>query len=201
MRRQRGFTLIEILVAVVVLALMTTAAYGGLHALISVREGTRREMQHFKQLQLAMVTLTRDLKQAAPRPIRHTSGDYSPGMLGGKNDVPVLTFTRSGLPNPLQLPRSGLQRVAYDINNGNLVRYFYTVLDRTVEETPEKQVLLKGVTALQVSFLNTNGQWSQSWPPLNGEAGKYNSRDPVAISVTLDTKRWGKIKRVIGITP
>ena len=201
MRRQAGFTLIDILVAVLVLAIMITAAYAGLNAVVGVREDTRAEMQHFHNLQLAMVTLDRDLEQAIARPIRHASGDLSPGMVGGNNNVPELRFTRNGHPNPLQLPRSGLQRIAYGVKNDNLVRYFYPVLDRTVEQDPQQQIVLKGVTALHLRFMDQFGKWHDNWPPLNVEPGQYNDIDPVAVSVTLDTKRWGKILRVIGIAP
>lgn len=201
MRRHAGFTLIEILVAVVVLAIMAVAAYTGLNAVIDVRRETRMSMQQFKQLQLAMVTLDRDLEQAIARPIRHASGDMAPGMRGGDHDVPELTFTRSGDPNPLQLPRSGLQRVAYGIKNGNLVRYFYPVLDRTVEQDPAQQVILKGVTAMHLEFMDQFGTWRKNWPPLNVQPHQDDAVDPVAVTVTLDTKRWGKITRVVGIAP
>jgi len=201
MRRQAGFTLIEILVAVVVLAIMAVAAYAGLHAVVKVREDTRQEMQHFKHLQMAMVTLDRDLKQAIARPIRHASGDLSPGMVGADKNVPELIFTRAGLPNPLQLPRSGLQRVAYGIKDDNLVRYFYLVLDRTVERDPKQQVILKGVTALHLRFMDQFGKWHAAWPPLNAEASQYDDIDPTAVDITLETKRWGEIRRVIEIAP
>ncbi|MGH8127983.1 MAG: type II secretion system minor pseudopilin GspJ [Gammaproteobacteria bacterium] len=201
MRRDRGFTLIEILVAVVVLAIMAVAAYAGLNAIIHVRESSQQSMQQFQKLQIAMVTLTRDLQQAIARPIRHASGDIAPGMLGSDNNVPVLLFTRNGRPNPLQKPRSSLERIAYGVDGDQLVRYSYPVLDRTVESTPLRQVLLKNVTAFTVSFMDQFGQVSPNWPPLNSEAHKYDRIDPVAITVTLDTKRWGKIKRVIGIAP
>src|SRR5699024_5356133 len=68
--RVRGFTLIEILVAVTILAILAVAAYGGLNALIKSREITKTHAQHFKQLQLAMATIERDLEQTSARPIR-----------------------------------------------------------------------------------------------------------------------------------
>lgn len=201
MHRERGFTLIEILVAVVVFAIMSVAAYAGLNALIRTRQDDKQAMQQFRQLQLAMVTMKRDVEQAVARPIRHSSGEMAPGMVGGNHNVPVLVFTRSGRPNPLQKPRSGLERIAYGIDGDNLVRYSYPVLDRTVESTPVRQVLLKHVTNIEVSFMDQYGQVSPDWPPLNAEAHKYDRIDPVAVTITLDTKRWGSIKRVIGIAP
>ena len=201
MRRVRGFTLIEIMVAVAVLAIMAVAAYAGLDALIHVRETSQKSMQQFQKLQLAMVIVTRDLEQAVAHPIRHASGDITPGMLGGDHNVPELIFTRAGRPNPLQKPRSSLERIAYGIDDDQLVRYSYPILDRTVEPTPLRQILLKDVTSLSVSFMDQFGQVSPNWPPLNAEPHKYDRIDPVAITITLDTKHWGKIKRVIGIAP
>lgn len=201
MQRSRGFTLIEILVAVTVLAIMAVAAYAGLNALIQARTDGRKQMREFERLQLAMVTMTRDLEQAVARPVRTSSGEIEPGMLGGDNNVPVLLLTRNGRPNPLQKPRSDLERIAYGVDKDQLIRYSYPVLDRTVESNPRRQVLLKHVTAFTVSFMDQFGQVSPDWPPLNSEAHKYDRIDPVAITVTLDTRRWGKIKRVVGIAP
>lgn len=196
-----GFTLVEILVALVVLAIMAVAAYGGLHAIMQVRERTRTSERQLQQLQLAMVTLTRDLEQAIARPIRHSSGELAPAMLGGNNDVPELAFTRSGRPDPLLLPRSSLERVAYTVANGSLVRYFYPVLDRTVEETPKRQSLLPEVESMQLRFLGQDGTWHLHWPPINAEAHQYDRRDPVAAEITLQTRRWGEIRRLIEIAP
>jgi len=200
-RRPRGFTLIEILVALVVLAIMSVAAYGGLHELMNSRATTRDNQKHFHKLQIAMVTLTRDLEQSVSRPIRHASGEFDPAMLGGDKDVPELAFTRAGHPNPLRKPRSSLQRVAYTVDHGKLVRLFYTVLDRTVEETPKRQVLLPGVKSLKLRFLDQFGKWNSHWPPINSEPHQFDRHDPVAVEVTLDTKRWGTIKRLVEVAP
>lgn len=200
-RGQSAFTLIEILVAVVVLAVLAVAAYGGLDAIIRIREQTQVQERQFSRLQLAMLTLTRDIQQAAPRPIRHASGDTAPAMTGGDKNIPPLAFTRAGNPNPLIEPRSGLQRVGYEVVKGKLERVFFAVLDRSIEPEPERQTLLTGVTALSVRFLDDSGQWENTWPPLNAESGQYNRREPAAVEVTLDTKRWGRIRRLIEIAP
>lgn len=200
-RRERGFTLIEILVAVVVLAVLAVAAYGGLDAIINIRRHTHAEEDQFQSLQLAMATLARDLEQAAPRPIRYGSGDWAQAMEGGDGAVPPLSFTRAGNPNPLLEPRSSLQRVSYEVDNGKLYRLYYPVLDRSLEIQPKRQELLAGVTTLSVRFLDESGEWRKHWPPINGVQGKYLRRDPIAVQVTLDTKRWGLIKRLVEIAP
>lgn len=199
--RGAGFTLIEILVALVVLAIMSAAAYGGLHAVMQVRERTRGNERRLQHLQLAIVTLSRDLEQAVARPIRHSSGELAPAMLGGNSDVPELAFTCAGRPDPLLRPRSSLERVAYAVAHGKLVRYHYDVLDRTVEETPARQTLLSGVQSMRLRFLDRAGNWQAHWPPLNAEAHRYDRRDPLAVEVTLQTARWGRIRRLIEVAP
>lgn len=199
--RQHGFTLIEILVAVVILAILALAAYGGLDALIKAREITQTHDREFHRLQLTIATLSRDLQQAATRPIRLASGEIEPAMVGGPNDIPALAFTRAGQPNPLLKPRSSLQRIAYTVDNGKLVRLIFPVLDRASPLEPERQVLLPDVRSIGFAFMDENDKPDDNWPPLNSEPGTYDRRLPIAIQVTLDTKHWGVIQRLITIAP
>lgn len=198
---QRGFTLIEILVALVVLAVLAVAAYGGLDSIMATRKQSQAQDREFGRLQLAMATLTRDLEQASTRPVRYASGDHAPAMQGGAHDVPALAFTHAGLPNPLMEPRSGLERVAYEVDDGKLVRLFFPVLDQVLEMTPERQVLLPGVNGFGVRFLDGSDTWQQNWPPLNAASQASVRSDPVAVEITLDTKRWGAITRLVEIAP
>ncbi len=198
---RRGFTLIEILVAVVVLAILALAAYGGLDALISTREQTKAQSERFHRLELAMVILGRDLDQAISRPIRQVSGELVPAMKGGQNSIPLLEFTRAGWPNPLQTPRSSLVRIDYRLSGGKLIRNYWPVLDRVVDSPPARQVLLTGVTGVKLRFLDEFNHWHRYWPPLNAEPGQYLRRDPVAIEITLKTQRWGTLRRLVEIAP
>lgn len=200
-RTRQGFTLIEILVALVVLAVLAVAAYGGLDSIMTTRKQTEAQDKDFRQLELAMATLTRDLEQSSARPVRYASGDRAPAMQGGAHDVPVLSFTHAGLPNPLLVPRSGLERVAYEVDDGKLVRLFFPVLDQVLEMTPERQILLPGVNDFTVRFLDSSDTWQQNWPPLNAASRNAERNDPIAVEVTLDTKRWGTIKRLIEVAP
>jgi general secretion pathway protein J len=193
----RGFTLIEILVAVTILAILAVAAYGGLNALIKSREITKAHDQHFKHLQLAMATIERDLEQTSARPIRLASGALAPAMVGGANNIPALAFTRAGRPNPLLLNHSGLQRVAYLVDNDKLKRVVFPILDRAMAPDEERRTLLKGVRGLSLAFMDEQHETHSHWPPLNAEPGSFVTRVPIAVVITLDTKRWGKVKRIV----
>lgn len=197
----RGFTLIEILVATLILAILAIAAYGGLNSLIKEREITHKHNEHFRTLQLAMATIGRDLQQAAARPIRLSSGAFAPAMMGGANDIPVLALTRGGRPNPLQQSRSALERVAYTLDGNTLKREVFPVLDRSVTPAPAARTFLKGVQAITLGFMDESRESHAHWPPLNAQPGSYSRREPIAIQITLDTKRWGEIRRLIPVAP
>jgi general secretion pathway protein J len=200
-RKTRGFTLIEILVATAILAILAIAAYGGLNVLIKQRELTHTHNRHFRTLQLAMTTLERDLAQAQARPIRLASENFAPAMMGGANNVPVLAFTRGGRPNPLLEARSDLERVAYTLEDGKLKRTVFPVLDRATVPNPKYQTLLTHVNSITLAFMDESHKSHAHWPPLNAEPGTYARREPIAVQITLDTKRWGTIRRLIPISP
>jgi general secretion pathway protein J len=198
MYRQRGFTLLEILVAVAVFAVVAALAYGGLEGIINQRRGTRDAMAHLEQLQQGFAMISRDLNQAAPRAIRDTLNTLpKPALAGSTHNIPELTLTRGGWTNPLGKARSTLERVAYQLDDDKLVRLSWLVLDRSREVKPLRQVLFQHVVAFKLRFLDGTGHWREQWPPLNRPARDYLERLPRAVEVVVDFKKRGEITRIL----
>ncbi|HSC47386.1 MAG TPA: type II secretion system minor pseudopilin GspJ, partial [Gammaproteobacteria bacterium] len=128
-RSTRGFTLLELLVAIAIFAVLAVMAYGGLNSVIRQREQNDTAMLRLKQLQQAMAIMTRDFAQMAPRPVRDQLGGVHCALSAGPNNVPPIEFTRGGWTNPLGVIRSTQQRVAYALEDGTLVRYTWPELD------------------------------------------------------------------------
>jgi len=118
---------------------------------------------------------------------------------------PVVALTRAGWANPAGLQRTGLQRVAYFLENGTLRREYWNVLDPTLASTTVKRELLKHVKTFTIRYLDVTHTWQQQWPPLTstvlvGQAIELTLRQrPLAVEITLDTEDWGKIVRIIEI--
>ncbi len=193
-RPARGFTLLELLVAMAIFALLSALAYGGLNQLLASADQTRRAHRTLAELQLAVSLLTRDLAQAAPRPIRDEYGATRAALEAGDDGDTLLRFTRRGWRNPTDLPRSTLQRVAYRVADGTLYRRYWHHLDRAPGETPVELPLLTGVRALQLRLRDDQGRWHDAWPPLDQAPGTRD-RLPRAVELRLDTERWGTITR------
>src|SRR4051794_19082652 len=99
--RNTGFTLIEVLIAVVIFALMATVSYRGLGAILESKRHVDAENEKWRKISLFFTRLERDLSVVAPRPIRAATQPFADALNGevnignGDNDA-QLAFTRMG---------------------------------------------------------------------------------------------------------
>jgi general secretion pathway protein J len=202
-RRAPGFTLIEVLVSVVLMAVLAALCYEALNYVRGAREATAAAFERVRAVEMSMHVLTTDFEQLEPRPVRDLLGASSiPALLadGRSNDLVVLT--RGGWPNPAGLPRGTLQRVTYTLDNGTLIRQYPTVLDATLANTPVRRELLKDVIAIRIRYMDQSRQWQDQWPPLAANAANNAlplSTRPIAVEITLETKDLGKVTRLVEI--
>lgn len=199
-RRSGGFTLIELLVAIAIFAIIAALAYGGLDSVVNQRRKTAAAMQQLRTMQLAITIMERDFDQLVPRTIRDSlQGMPLSAIMGNPQNLPQVEFTRGGWSNPLAEVRSTQQRVAYELDNGNLLRLSWTELDRVDQTQPLKQTLLTDVTAFSLRYMDGNGQWQEQWPPLNTSANLYLARLPRAVEIKLTLKDRGEFTRLIEV--
>ena len=202
MKQARGFTLIEVLVAMAVFAVLAAFCYGTLSQTLLSAEILSERMDRLQALQRTMRMLTDDLQQLAPRPVRDELGDnLRPALDTGFQSGFALELTRSGWSNPIVLPRSTLQRAAYRIEEDELVRYHWYTLDRTLSNEPVSVALLDGVEGVEFRFLEGNDNYSTEWPPI-GRPGPLGVRQrPRAVEITLLLAEEGEIRRLIEVAP
>ncbi len=206
--RARGFTLLELLVALFIAALMFAMGYGAIQQGLNSHETLKAQQAHLLELQTAVRLLEQDFAQLAPRPVRQAVGSEpaQPALQGGvPGTQPIVALTRDGWANPAGLQRPGLQRVAYFLENGTLRREYWNVLDPTLASTTARRELLKHVKTFSIRYLDVNRQWQEQWPPATSTVMVGSSLElmlrerPLAVEITLDTEDWGKIVRIIEI--
>jgi len=190
--RNRGFTLLEMVVAVAIFAIMAAIAYTGLNHTIKVGIQVSESNQRLSELQFALSYFSSDWLQVSPRKVRNQYGDEESNIIIEDNSV---SFTRGGWANLLQRKRSNLQRVQYLLIDSNLVRRHWLSLDQGIGEEPLDNVLLHNVNALEVHFIDASEKAIGTWPDdLVGDV-----RQPIALKIGVDINRLGKTWRYLEI--
>lgn len=201
--RQAGFTLLEVLIAVTVTAVIGIGVWQLLSGVISAKNGIDRVSDEFSRMQQAVVIMERDLAQILFRPVRDAYGEPLAAVTS-RSEPWTIEFTRSGWRNPLQEARSDLQRVAYELVDGQLRRHYWQVLDRAQDTESREQAMLENVTALDWRFLDQEREWQEAWPsdtqlqglPLNGGA---QVPLPLAVEFVIEHQRFGRIRRLVDL--
>ena len=93
-----GFTLIEILVALLILSVMAALGYGTYRAARLSAERTEASLKRSREIEFGMRILVQDLAETVPRPVRDILGESRLAALQGTGGVGTLsTTTGSGL--------------------------------------------------------------------------------------------------------
>ncbi|NOQ77638.1 MAG: type II secretion system minor pseudopilin GspJ [Methylococcaceae bacterium] len=185
---QRGFTLLEILIAVAIFALVSTATFTMLQQTIKSGERFDNKAAYLVQLQRGHRLLQQDFSQVVPRSIRDEYGDALPAVMSEEGSWgTAIEFTRTGRPNPLNKPRSKLLRLRYFFDGDKVIRRTWKHLDRAPEAEYQDQIVLENVKTWQVRFLSEK-QWLASWPP-ETENSKTDLPSAFEIKLTVENER------------
>lgn len=191
----KGFTLLELVVAIGVFAVLSALAYGGLNSILRASTHTQEASAAMRDLQLAMSIIQQDLSQITARPVRDEFGEQQAALIAQTGADELIRFTRRGWRNPTQRPRSTLQRVTYRLEDKTLLRQYWQQLDLAPNPQSISLPLLDGIEEASLQFRNADGESTDSWPPLGD--GDASSSLPRAIEIHLQTARWGEIHRLI----
>ncbi|MGF1548289.1 MAG: type II secretion system minor pseudopilin GspJ [Thiotrichales bacterium] len=195
--RNAGFTLLELMIAISIFAVVSALAYGGLNAVLAAANATRTAAAELEALQLGMALLLQDLSQITDRPVRDLYGEQQPALQSPDPRDGGARLTRRGWPNPNAQPRGTLQRVLYRLDGSTLIRGYWRELDAAPNSEPVELALLEGIDGFALRFMANDRSWSESWPPLAATLDEPAAGIPRALELTLRSARWGEIQRVI----
>lgn len=200
--RVRGFTLMEVLVAVAIFAIIGVMALSGYNELATQGDLATKNTARVRQIQSAVFRMVQDFEQLEPRPAREPLGQTMEPALEAKTGTsPLAMFSRAGWSNPAGVQHSTIQRVAYRLEEGKLLRDYWVVMDRTQTLEPVTLELLSGVKNASLRFMDQNRQWTDQWPPPGYTApGPLPNLRPIAVEINLELEDWGKIVRIVEVS-
>ena len=155
----------------------------------------------------------RRIGQVVDRPIRDEFGGWESALEGGPLARQNLALTRAGWHNTVEIPRSTLQRVAYYLEDEQLVRANWAVLDRVGSSEPNEVVLLRNVESFDVQFLADINRlqlnrgieldrrlWEDNWLADVSQPDSVVDL-PTALIIRLEISGWGEVERLYVLPP
>ena len=187
----RGFTLVEALVAVAILAIVALIAWRATAAMTDSEARLAAESARWRQLDALLTRMEADLREAIPRPVRHGNRvePACPADAAGNSE---LAFTRAG-PDAIDEPGSGGQRVGYRLRNGRIEVLYWPRLDNLATKDPATYALVDGIARFRIEAAGVDARFTDHWPP----PGVTDL--PRGVRIDLELADGGVIERVLAL--
>ena len=194
--RTSGFTLIEILVALLIFALLAGFGYRGLGAVLDAGERVTAETSKWRDLALVFEHMRLAFAQAAERPIRDRNDAAAPAFVAvaatRNANEPLVAFTRMGYAGH-EGAAADQQRIGYRLREERLEQLVWPVLDQAPHTEPMLVPLLAGVHEVSFAYLH-QGKWHPAWP-----IAEATAQHPAAVQLTLQLASGERYQRVFGL--
>ena len=173
MNKQAGFTLMEMVIAMAIFALLGLASWGMFEGLMRVQRGTASHDVELRNLQRAISIIEWDVLHITEQPVvfEHTT----------------LQLQRSNWRNPLDQPRSNRQLLTYRLENDVLWRDGIGEGANRVQQ----QKLLENVKDLTWRIYDPASGWR------NHSVSVQDALAPMALEMQLSVGRFELIRRVL----
>lgn len=153
--RARGFTLLEMVIAIAIFAVIGAISYGTLDNFLAMRESLAARNEQNTRLARTIGHFERDVRFMAPRPVRDGLGENVPALAahderrqteGLLMELTALAPSLAG--NAWHRPR----RIGWVLRDGVLIRQSWPVLDRDLDSAPHESALIDRVAVADVRF-------------------------------------------------
>lgn len=193
---QSGFTLVELLVAMAVLAALALVSFRGLSSILEAEAHVQSETRRWNDVAVAIAHMSRDLSLAVPRTVRDNAGHTRAAMVIGSQP--------DGTQGQLQVTRLGdgdgassqgdLRRIEYRLRAGTLEYLVWPATDLAPGAAPSVSPVLENVTGLELRALGQDGTWSSVWP-----AGQQANALPRAVEAQIQLASGERITRLFSL--
>lgn len=181
----KGFSLLEILIALVVFAILAVITSTVLYNVFTIKDTSYSASKQLRQLQMALSIIKQDLIQAIEKPESIDLIHQKNALIGDENKI---TFTRGGIINPnFKDKRSSLQRVSYQLKNNHLYRYSWIRVDRPRKNIHQEQILLSHIKSFKIKYIDKQLKRLDNW---------QQKKLPYAVDLTFEHVNLGSFSQL-----
>ena len=189
----KGFTLGEILVAILLASLIGFLVLSGLSTSFSINEKTLSRSNLLSQIALTDKVIKRDLLHALDRKARDERGAVRNWSLYGEVLLDEGIFLAFSIHTPIKDGSNGaLKWVEYSKEGSQIIRSEYSYVDRVLDSFKHSSVLLDSVDSLDLKFFSS-GPLGKVWPPQ--EIVELSEGLPQMIEISFKFESYGDVFR------
>lgn len=185
MNKNKGFTLVEIIVAVMIYAIIAVISYKVVSSLLLTKQVTGDAQKKIGGVSNALSRMSHDWERAIPLIVRDADGNFLPAVAGHSGVFSdfdsQIEFTLNGYVGDDINDSTPPRRVGYRFINDELYYISWPVLNRTQTTRPTVSLLMEDVKDFDVEYLYPDNKWHDSWPI----AGQDLSELPRAVRITI----------------
>ena len=156
-----GFTLIEVLIAIIIMTVIAVISTNILQSSLSSREFTNQSLERIKKINLASNLVRRDFRQSVNVPMKDLYGQPLKATFLSPEGSKRIIFTV--LVNRYSEETSGVRRVEYLFNDNSFIRRQYFAGNPYSSSDYSESVLFKDIDDVKISF-SDGIKWVNSWP-------------------------------------
>lgn len=176
--KQEGFTLVEILVALVIFALLASITSGVIMYASEQSEHVQQDLNWLKQQQFSIKTMQQDIQHIVAQSIFDQTGKIAPPVIALPDEFIFVKYSAHE-------PAFPLERIHYVWDHTKLYRTTYRI-DASKQEMTlplEKEILFDSISKFDISYLSYGQGFTQNWPPGNLQ---IENQTPIPVAVKFD---------------
>lgn len=191
MTKHEGYTLLEILIALAVFAILSSMTASAMYHAFDTRARVDVQANQLNTIQLALTLIMRDTEQMVERGVSGEDMRLFPPFVGQAN---YLEFTRGGLINPAGInAHSTLKRVAYMCRGKKLIRRTWESLDSPNRSNHQDRIIFENLDECKFAYLANNQQILPEWREYAIQQNQKKETLPIAIQCSLTIHNWGNM--------
>lgn len=199
LKKQSGFTLVEVLVALFIFSILSAASMAVLTSTLRSKDLMKRKSVELRQRATLRILLKSDFANTLAVPKTDAFGQPEQAIfIGGSiGDERFLSLSRTGWDNPGGIEqRSSLQAVEYVLKDKALIRQVRARFNPVTATPVSEQNLMSGVERVTLGFFDGE-KWQENW--LTGAPPIGVPSMPILASVELEFENGDKLRQVFRV--